>query len=102
MNNNYNIIIRYSWDESKNVSNQKKHHVSFEEAVTVFDRDDSIIFDDPIHSLDEDRYLIIGITNEARLCVVSWCERAQNFIRIISAREATKSEADYFREFNRR
>lgn len=96
MENNYNIImeiIRYEWDENKNRINQRKHGISFEEAATVFYDEYAIFFDDPDHSAEEDRFLIIGTTAKERICIVSHCYRDQgNTIRIISARKATRSE----------
>lgn len=52
--------ISFDWDEEKNRKNVKKHKVSFEEAVTVFYDENAIVFDDPDHSKDENRFLIIG------------------------------------------
>ena len=90
----YNIIIgmNITWDEAKNLSNQKKHGVSFEEAETVFYDDDSVLFDDPDHSVGEERFLIIGVTDTEKLCIVSHCYRDEDVIRIISARKATEKE----------
>ena len=52
--------LLFEWDEKKNSINKKKHGVSFEEAKTVFDDDKAVLFDDPDHSEDEDRFLILG------------------------------------------
>ena len=94
----YNIIIgmNFTWDEAKNLSNQKKHGVSFEEAETVFCDDDSVLFDDPDHSVGEERFLIIGVTDTENLCIVSHCYRDEDVIRIISARKATKHEKQIY------
>ena len=94
----YNIIIgmNVTWDEAKNLSNQKKHGVSFEEAETVFYDDDSVLFDDPDHSVGEERFLIIGVTDTENLCIVSHCYRDEDVIRIISARKATKHEKQIY------
>ena len=94
----YNIIIgmNVTWDEEKNRSNQKKHGVSFEEAETVFYDDDSVLFDDPDHSVGEERFLIIGVTDMEKLCIVSHCYRDEDVIRIISARKATKHEKQIY------
>ena len=94
----YNIIIgmNVTWDEAKNLSNQKKHDVSFEEAETVFYDDDSVLFDDPDHSVGEERFLIIGVTDTEKLCIVSHCYRDEDVIRIISARKATKHEKQIY------
>ena len=94
----YNIIIgmNVTWDEAKNLSNQKKHGVSFEEAETVFYDDDSVLFDDPDHSVGEEQFLIIGVTDTEKLCIVSHCYRDEDVIRIISARKATKHEKQIY------
>ncbi len=94
----YNIIIdmNVTWDEAKNLSNQKKHGVSFEEAETVFYDDDSVLFDDPDHSVGEERFLIIDVTDTEKLCIVSHCYRDEDVIRIISARKATKHEKQIY------
>ena len=88
--------MNVTWDESKNLSNQKKHGVSFEEAETVFYDDDSVLFDDPDHSVGEERFLIIGVTDTEKLCIVSHCYRYEDVIRIISARKATKHEKQIY------
>lgn len=95
--------IKFTWDENKNQINQKKHKLSFEEAKTVFYDVEAIVFDDPEHSEEEDRFLIIGFTEKARLCIVSHCYREEDsIIRIISARKATTSEKEYYNEENGR
>ena len=59
----------------------------------VFYDSSAIVFDDPSHSIEENRFLILGISRKARMCIVSHCYRKNdNIIRIISARQATKSE----------
>ena len=102
LTNNYKIImknIRFEWDENKNKINKKKHGLSFEEAVEVFGDENAILFDDPDHSLYEDRFLIIGAIKSTKICIVSHCYRDDdNVIRLISAREATKSEKKIYQE----
>ena len=83
--------LTFEWDEAKDLSNQKKHGVSFEEAKTVFNDARSITIADEQHSDEEDRYLDIGTSSRGRVIVVSYTEREPN-IRIISCRKATKSE----------
>jgi len=83
----------------KNKINKKKHGLSFEEAVEVFGDENAILFDDPDHSLYEDRFLIIGAIKSTKICIVSHCYRDDdNVIRLISAREATKSEKKIYQE----
>jgi uncharacterized DUF497 family protein len=91
----------FEWDEAKNRSNQKKHHVSFQEARTVFFDEGALIASDPDHSEDEDRFLIIGLSLQLRMLLVCFCDRrAGSVIRIISARKATKKEQTQVREGN--
>lgn len=95
--------IKFTWDENKNRINQSKHKISFDEAKTVFYDEEAIVFDDPEHSEDEDRFLIIGFSEKAHLCIVSHCYRENDaVIRIISARRATKNESMYYNEENGR
>ena len=83
--------MRFDWDENKTVSNRSKHGVSFEEAKTVFDDPLYVDFYDPNHSEEEDRYLIVGESSQRRLLIASYTERG-NLIRLISAREVTRTE----------
>lgn len=91
--------LKFEWDENKNASNKRKHGLSFEEAKEVFDDSDAILFDDPDHSIGEERFLIIGMIKSQKICIVSHCYKgADNIIRIISAREAVKSEKETYWE----
>ena len=91
--------MKFEWDKNKNKINMLKHGLGFEEAMTVFNDDDAIIFDDPDHSYGEERFLIIGTSLSEKLCIVSHCYRLNdNVIRIISARKATKKETLLYRE----
>lgn len=82
----------------KEYQKQKKHGISFEEAQTVFEDEYAILFDDPDHS-EEDRFLIIGMTDRKGVCIVSHCYRGEDEkIRIISARKATKTEQNIYNE----
>jgi len=85
--------IRFDWDSKKALSNKRKHGISFDEAVTVFYDEDALEFDDPDHSKDEERFIIMGLSFQARVLVVCHCVRsAGSVIRIISARKATRHE----------
>ena len=84
-------MIIFEWDEKKADQNIRKHSVSFEEAATVFSDPFSITIYDPLHSKDEDRFVILGMSENNRLLVVIHTERGDK-IRIISARKATKKE----------
>ena len=93
--------MRFEWDSNKADLNLKKHGISFEEAKTVFYDERAVLFDDPDHSLDEDRFLILGLSQNLRLLIVSHCLREEgNVIRIISARKAMKIEERQYEEFN--
>ena len=83
----------FDWDENKNRINLQKHGISFEEASTVFFDDRALLFDDPEHSIEEDRFLLLGMSETAKVCIVCHCYReSDTVIRIISARQATKKE----------
>ena len=83
--------MQFEWDHSKASINLRKHGVSFAEAATVFADPLSMTVDDPDHSVDEDRFLIIGSALSGRLLIVSFVDR-NDHIRIISARELTSAE----------
>ncbi len=83
--------MEFEWDEEKAVTNLAKHGVSFGEALTIFDDPLYVDFYDPDHSLNEHRYIIIGESRQGRLLIVSYTER-DNAIRLIGAREVTRSE----------
>lgn len=92
-------IVNFEWDENKNTLNKQKHGLSFEEAKEVFTDENAILFDDPIHSVGEERFLIIGMIPSKKICIVSHCYRSSDdVIRIISAREATKAEKNTYWE----
>ncbi len=85
--------IRFEWDENKNITNQKKHKVSFEEAKTVFYDENARLISDPDHSEKEDRFVLLGLSDGLRMLVVAHTYReSDEIIRIISARKATKKE----------
>jgi uncharacterized DUF497 family protein len=91
--------LKFDWDKSKASLNKKKHGVSFEEAVTIFYDEDALESHDPDHSEDEDRFILLGLSFRARTLVVSHCVRESgSVIRIISARKATKLEAQKYWE----
>lgn len=90
----------FEWDRNKNKINQEKHNISFEEAMTVFFDLDARVIDDPEHSLDEERFIILGLSSNANILVVCHCCREdETVIRIISARRATVTEAKQYRSF---
>ena len=88
------------WDENKNRKNIIKHKISFEEAKTVFYDPNAKVMDDPDHSDEEDRFVILGLSKMLHLLVVCHCYRGNNdTIRIINARKATKKETKYYGEY---
>ena len=89
--------ISFEWDKNKEKQNIKKHGISFEEAATVFEDEAAILFDDPEHSEEEQRFLLLGISGSTKVCIVCHCFRADDtVIRIISARKATKKEEERY------
>jgi uncharacterized DUF497 family protein len=87
------VDLRFEWDAEKEIENQAKHRVSFQEASTVFSDDAARFMADPDHSASEDRYLLLGMSSSARILVVVHCFRDKDaVIRIISARRATRRE----------
>ena len=91
-------MITFEWDDAKAIANLKKHQVSFEEARSIFFDEFGIQFFDDGHSSDEDRFLMLGMSSEARLLIICHCERGHGaVIRIISARKATQRESAFYR-----
>jgi uncharacterized DUF497 family protein len=90
--------IRFEWNKLKALANKRKHGVSFEEAASVFYDQSAIQFDDPDHSQEEDRFIMLGMSYKLRVLIVSHCERSGEVIRIISARKATAAETKTYRE----
>jgi len=86
--------VRFEWDRRKSAVNAKKHGVSFEEARSVFYDERARLIDDPGHSEDQERFVLLGLSSSLRLLLVCHCYRsAGNIIRIISARKATARES---------
>jgi len=85
------LSLTFEWDEKKADENLRTHGVSFDEAKTVFNDPFSVTIYDPDHSIDEERYIDIGMSTKGRLIVVSYSERGET-IRMISSRKATKKE----------
>lgn len=98
----YNVIMKsleFIWDSQKDKENQRKHGVSFEEAKTVFYDENARIIYDPDHSVEEDRFILLGLSAGLRLLVICHCYREkESVIRIISARKATKREQQQYKE----
>ena len=92
----YNIImesLKFEWDENKNEVNKKKHGLSFETAQEVFYDEAAVLFDDPDHSIGEERFLIIGMLKSSKICIVSHCYRdSDSVIRLISAKRCAEAD----------
>ena len=90
--------LLFEWDDEKATANVKKHGISFEDAKSVFRDERAKLINDPDHSEDEDRFVLLGLSETLRLLVVCHCYRGQNHvIRIISARKATTKESKSYR-----
>ncbi len=92
------MALSFEWDGDKAASNVGKHGVTFDEASTVFADPLAVIFDDEEHSQDEIREIIIGHSVLERLLLVSFTQRGEDVVRIISARKATKRERKNYEE----
>ena len=89
---------KFEWDKRKAESNFRKHNVTFEQAKTVFNDENALIFYDDFHSDDEDRFIIIGKDLQRLELRVCHCYRdGDSIIRIITARTANKSEIEMYR-----
>ena len=87
--------IKFEWDARKATANEKKHGISFDEARTVFFDENAKLIDDPDHSNDEDRFVLLGLSSSLKVC---HCYREEgNVIRIISARKASPHESKQYR-----
>lgn len=81
----------FEWDADKAQYNIEEHEVTFEEATTIFADPFFIIYKDPDHSIEEQRYIIIGESEQGSYLIVSYTERGSK-TRIISARELDPKE----------
>lgn len=92
--------IKFSWDKVKAEANWRTHGVSFEEASTVFGDENARFKHDQEHSLDEDRFIILGFSAKLRLLIVCHAYREnEQTIRIISARKASRKERAQYGSF---
>ena len=91
--------IRFEWDPRKARANLSKHGVSFKEASTAFYDDFGLLLDDPDATVQEDRFILLGLSSGVRLLVVVHCFREPDeTIRIISARRADQYETELYQE----
>ena len=91
------MALTFEWDEAKASANVRKHSVRFEEAATAFGDRLSVTVGDPDHSLDEDRFILLGVTERDRLVVIALTVRGDT-IRLINARLATAKERRGYEE----
>ena len=89
--------MKIEWDTNKNDVNVKKHHISFETAARVFLDENRLDYYDIVHSMNEDRYITIGLVEEVIVVVYTLLKTR---IRIISARLATSKERELYYEEN--
>jgi uncharacterized DUF497 family protein len=87
----------FEWDSGKAESNVRKHGVTFDEASTVFGDPLASLMPDPDHSVEEQRYLLLGMSNRRRLLVVAFAEQPPR-TRLISARRASRPERRCYEE----
>lgn len=90
-------MIKFEWNQTKAKSNKLKHGIAFEEAISVFYDKSATVFYDGGNSVSEDRYLILGYSNQLRILLTSFHEeQTSEVVRIISARKATANEAKQY------
>jgi uncharacterized DUF497 family protein len=90
--------VKFEWDSSKAAQNRRKHGVSFHEAATVFGDPLALTYQDPDHSVEEQRFITVGMSSVSRLLIVAHAD-CEESIRIISARKTTVRErTDYEQE----
>jgi uncharacterized DUF497 family protein len=90
-------VLVFEWDPGKSRENEQKHGVGFLEASEVFDDDHSSTVQDPDHAVDDDRFLVFGMSRRGAYLVVSYTERGDR-IRLISARQMTARERRAYEE----
>ena len=90
--------MKFEWDKTKAAANFRKHKVTFDEATTVFSDPLARIFDDPDHSVEERREMIVGHSILSRLLLVCFTEREARLIRVFSARQTTRKERQDYEE----
>ena len=90
--------IQFEWDARKASANKKKHGIFFEEARTVFFDENAKLIDDPDHSDDKERFVLLGVSSSLKVMLVCHCYREEgNVVRIISARKASTLESKQYR-----
>ena len=92
-------MLKFEWDELKNIKNRRKHGVDFIETLSIFYDEDALLISDPSHSEFEERFILLGMSSLARILIVCHCYKSNDeIVRIISVRKATKNEAKQYTE----
>ena len=95
--------IEFAWNPTKAAANKRKHHVSFSEAQTVFYDEEALLLDDPDHSTNEGRFVLLGLSANLRVLLVVHSYRGEDeTIRIISARKANTTERSMYEKRRKR
>ncbi len=89
--------MEFAWDPKKAASNLRKHGVSFNEAASVFGDVLSIAVPDPDHSLEDERFILVGLSQFGRLLIIAYSDQSKR-VRLISARELTSHERKAYEE----
>ncbi len=90
-------MLLFEWDPNKAKENLEMHGISFDEASTAFHDTLSLAIYDPLHSEEEDRFVLIGSSHRNRLLVIVHTDRGDK-IRLVSARKASKKEREQYEE----
>ena len=90
-------MVIFEWDAIKAARNLRKHGVSFREAAGAFGDPLAMTYDDPDHSVTEERFITIGRSTAGRILIVAHADRKET-VRIISARKATPREREQYEE----
>ena len=92
------LDMLFDWDENKAIANERKHGISFLEAMTIFGDSNAVLIDDDLHSDEEERFILLGMSKGTNLLMVCHCYRDEyDAIRLISARKANKHEEKIYR-----
>lgn len=95
--------IQFAWNPFKAAANKRKHHVSFSEAQTVFYDEEALLLNDPDHSVNEDRFILLGLSAGLKVLLVVHSYRDEDdTIRIISARKANARERSIYEKRRKR
>ena len=90
-------MLRFEWDDRKNAQNRRKHGIGFEEAQTVFFDERALLIADPDHSKQDERFILLWLSNALRTLVVCHCYGQEgDVIRLISARRADRQERENY------